>query len=181
MRRVPELHESDRSDRQRKIAHEIAGARAGVLGGPFLIWLNVPDIAEPVNALSDRLRKNSKLEKRLVELLVLVIAHDWNAAYAWTMHAHQAAAAGLDPAIVEAIRTGAEPTFEHDDERTVYDIFTQLTRSKSLAEGLYARGLEIFGLDLMIELVTTAGLYTMISMMLVAFDVPAPEGRAAAS
>jgi hypothetical protein len=44
-------------------------------------------------------------------------------------------------------------------------------------DATYAKGIAAFGLDGMIELVTTAGLYTMISMMLATFRVPATNGE----
>ena len=46
-----------------------------------------------------------------------------------------------------------------------------------MSDATYARGIATFGLDRMIEMITTAGLYAMISMTLVAFDVPATNGK----
>ena len=162
---------------QRALAAEIGGSRRGVIGGPFAIWLRTPDIVKRVSALSDRLRQNSTFEKRLVELIVLVNTRHWKAQYAWSAHAVQALKLGMSPEIVEAIRAGTPPPFDRDDERLIYDIFAEINGSKALSDATYARGLAFFGLDKMIEMVTTAGLYTMISMMLVAFDVPAANGE----
>jgi hypothetical protein len=63
----------------------------------------------------------------------------------------------------------------------IYDIFTDLNQTRALSDANYARGLEAFGLDLMIEMVTTAGLYTMIGMMLAVFDVPPSTGTSTLS
>jgi 4-carboxymuconolactone decarboxylase len=148
-----------------------------VIGGPFAIWLRTPDIARRVNALSERLRKNSGFEKRLVELIVLVNTRHWKAHYAWSTHAEQALECGLSAAVIEAIRSGTPPPFTRDDERIIYDILTEIIGAKTLSDASYERGLSFFGLEKMIEMITTAGLYTMISMMLVAFDVPAANGQ----
>jgi 4-carboxymuconolactone decarboxylase len=164
-------------EEQRAVAREIAGARRGVIGGPFAIWLRVPEIAKRVNSLSERLRKESRFEKRLVEVLVLVNTRQWKAQYAWTTHVEHARAEGVSDAVIEAIRTGSPPPFERDDERLVYDIFTELNRTQALSDATYARGLDHFGLEGMIELISTAGLYTMYSVMLAAFDVPATNGE----
>jgi 4-carboxymuconolactone decarboxylase len=75
------------------------------------------------------------------------------------------------------LRTHETPTFARDDERLIYDLFSELSGNRSMSAELYARGEAAFGVNGMIELVTTAGLYTMISMMLVAFDVPATNGE----
>lgn len=177
MSRVAQLRDDEMTPDQRAIAAEIAGARAGVLGGPFALWLRLPDVARRINAVSDRLRKHSSFEKRIVELIVLIVTRDWKAQYAWTAHAKQALEEGIAPEVIEALRTHAEPAFARDDERLIYTLFSELSGKRALSEALYARGVAAFGVNGMIELVTTAGLYTMISMMLVAFDVPASNGE----
>jgi 4-carboxymuconolactone decarboxylase len=175
--RVPPLRDDEMDAEQRAIAAGIAGSRRGVIGGPFAIWLRLPEIVTRISALSDRLRRNSAFEKRLVELIVLLNTRYWKAQYAWTTHAEQALVDGISAGVIEAIRTGAPPPFARDDERLIYDIFTEINEAKTLSDATYTRGLAFFGLDKMIEMVTTAGLYTMISMMLVAFDVPATNGE----
>jgi hypothetical protein len=45
-----------------------------------------------------------------------------------------------------------------------------------LSQATYDRGVEHFGLELFIELVTAIGFYTMVAMMLNAFDAPVPGG-----
>jgi 4-carboxymuconolactone decarboxylase len=172
MSRVAPLIDADMTAEQRAIASEIAGSRSGVLGGPFAIWVRVPAIAARVSSLSERLRKNSGFEKRIVELTVLLIVRPWNAEYAWAAHARQALEEGIAPDVVEAIRTNRVPAFTRADEQLIYDIFSELTTARTLGDASYARGIELFGLELMIELITTAGLYTMIGMMLAVFDQP---------
>lgn len=172
MSRVPALVPDDMSDDQKRLAAEIAGTRGGRVGGPFGVWLHVPDIAERVVALSDRLRAHSKMDQRLLELMVLVLTRHWQARYAFNAHEKHARRLGIAPAIIEAIDAGRAPEFERDDERLIYDIFSELTDKRVLSGPTYDRAVAMFGLDLVIEMVTTAGLYTMISMVLVAFEVP---------
>lgn len=175
--RIAALSAAEMSDEQKGLASDIAGSRGGQLGGPFAIWLRVPEIAKRINAVSDRLRKQSSFEKRIVELIVLIVTRDWKAQYAWTAHAKQALDEGISPAAVEALRTKQTPVFARDDERLIYELISVLSGRRVMPQALYDEGVAAFGLDGMIELVTTAGLYTMISMMLVAFDVPATNGE----
>jgi 4-carboxymuconolactone decarboxylase len=172
MSRVARLNDAEMTAEQRAIASEIAGSRSGVLGGPFAIWIRVPEIVKRVSSLSERLRKNSGFEKRIVELMVLLIVQPWKAEYAWAAHARQALEEGITPDVIDAIRTNRVPTFTCADEQLIYDIFSELNATRTLGDASYARGIEMFGLDLMIELITTAGLYTMIGMMLAVFDQP---------
>jgi 4-carboxymuconolactone decarboxylase len=175
--RVSNLTDAEMNDEQRALAADIAGSRGGVIGGPFALWLRTPEIGKRISHISDRLRKNSAFEKRQVELIVLIVTRDWKAQYAWTAHVRQALEEGITPDVVEALRTKQTPVFTRPDEQLLYDIFGDLSGKRALADATYKRGIDAFGLNGMIELVTTAGLYTMISMMLVAFDVPAANGE----
>ena len=176
-RPLPALRDDEMTPEQRALAAEMAGARGGAVGGPFALLLRVPEIGARVNALSERLRKNSGFEKRLVELLVLVITRDWNAQYAWTAHVRQALEEGIAPDAIEAIRSGATPSFARDDERLMYEVVSELIRTHALSDATYARAVAGFGLERTIELVTTAGLYTTISMLLATFRIPATNGE----
>jgi 4-carboxymuconolactone decarboxylase len=164
------------SPEQRRIAQVIGGARDGVVGGPFAIWLRIPEIAERANHFSDRIRSKSKVERRLFELMVIAVARAWSAQYEWLAHARQGEEAGLSPAVVDAIRQRRTPAFEREDERVVFDTITELSVTRTLSQAAYDRALAAFGQDLLIELITGAGFYTMIAMMLNAFDVPAAGG-----
>jgi 4-carboxymuconolactone decarboxylase len=174
--RVPPIPAADLTPDQQRIHDAIAGARGGSVGGPFAIWLRIPEIAERANHFSDRIRSKSKVERRLFELMVIAVARAWSAQYEWLAHARQGEAAGLSPAVVEAIRQRRTPVFERDDERLVFDTVTELSVTRTLSQATYDRALAAFGQDLLIELITGAGFYTMIAMMLNAFDVPAPGG-----
>ncbi|HZE45327.1 MAG TPA: carboxymuconolactone decarboxylase family protein, partial [Xanthobacteraceae bacterium] len=56
----------------------------------------------------------------------------------------------------------------------IYDVVTELNERKILGQATYDRGVGLFGLDLFIELVTAIGFYTMVAVMLNAFDAPVP-------
>ena len=176
MARVPDLPFEALTPEQKRIHKEIAGTRSGVRG-PFALWLRNPDLADRANQLSNVLRLHGRLEKRLFELLVLIVARHWSAQYEWFAHEKAGLKAGLLPEVVEAIRARRRPEFLREDERLVYDVITELNESQTLSQPSYTRALAGLGLDLLIELITAAGFYTMIAMMLNAFDAPVPGGE----
>lgn len=176
MARVQDLKPEEMSAEQRRIHDEIGGARGGVVRGPFAIWLRLPEIADRANQFGNALRLAGKLDRRLFELMVLVIARHWSAQYEWFAHAEQARKLGVSDGVIEAIRAGRRPSFDKDDERLVYDTVLELAVSKTLSQPTYDRALAALGQELLIELVTAAGFYTMVAMMLNAFDAPVPGG-----
>ncbi len=173
MSRVPDLAEAEMSDRQRSLYAAIKGPR-GIVAGPFALWLRLPDVADSANQFGNALRLHGALDRRIFELLVLVIARHWTAQYEWYQHEPAALKAGLDATIVEAIRNGTPPPFQHEDERVAFDVVTELQTSKRLSDATYARAAAQFGVDVLIEAITAIGFYTTAAMMINAFDAPVP-------
>ncbi len=177
MSRLPVLQPQDLTAEQKRIYDDIAGVRHGVVRGPFPIWLRVPELADRANQFGNALRVNGKLEKRLFELMVLIIARHWSAQYEWFAHAKAALEAGLSPEIVDAIQNCRRPESFREDEQLVYELVTELVDTRTLGQSSYDRALAALGLDLLIELITAAGFYTMIAMILNVFDAPVPTGE----
>jgi len=175
MARVDHLKPDELTPDQQRLAHEIAATRHRV-GGPFGIWLRTPAIADAANRLGNTLRRDSNLDKRLFELMVLVIARHWGAQYEWFVHESAARQAGLPDSVIAALREGRAPAFARPDEQLVYDVVRELQTTRTLSDGTYARALAAFGLELLIEFISAAGFYTMVAMMLNAFDVATPDG-----
>jgi len=175
MGRVASLAPEALSPEQKRLYDDIAGAR-GRVGGPFGIWLRQPALADPANRFGNALRLHGRLDRRLFELMTIVVARHWGAQYEWFVHAEAARKAGVADALIETLRTGGKPAFARDDERLVYDLVTELSESKRLSDATYRRALDFFGLDLLIELITATGFYTLVAMMLNAFDVDTPDG-----
>ncbi|MFQ5682156.1 MAG: carboxymuconolactone decarboxylase family protein [Candidatus Binatia bacterium] len=176
MSRVPDLQLEELTPEQKRIYDEIAGRRHGVVRGPFPIWLRIPLVADRANQLGNALRVHSKLDRRLFELMVLVVARHYSAQYEWFVHEKSAFKEGLSPEVVEAIRSRLQPEFVREDERLVYETVTELLETRTLSQPSYDRALAALGLELLIELISAAGFYTMVAMMLNAFDAPVPDG-----
>jgi 4-carboxymuconolactone decarboxylase len=177
MARVSDVALEEMTAEQRRVYQEIGGARSGVVRGPFAIWIRNPQLADQANQFGNAFRLSGKLDKRLFELMVLVVARHWSAQYEWFVHEKNGLEAGLTPAVVDAIRTRSTPEFAREDERVVYATITEMNETRTLSEPAYDRALAALGLDLLIELIAAAGFYTMVAMTLNAFDAPVPGGK----
>jgi 4-carboxymuconolactone decarboxylase len=93
------------------------------------------------------------------------------------VHEEHARQAGLEPAIIDAIRNRRRPDFTRADESLIYDTVSELVEKRTLGDASYERAVAALGTELLIELVAAAGFYTMVAMTLVAFDVPARGGK----
>ena len=176
MSRLPALTPDQLSPEQKHLHDEIAGVRGGSVGGPFAVWLRIPRIAEAANRMGNSLRLEGKLDRRLFELAILVIARHWSAQYEWFVHEKAALDAGVSREVVEALRHRQAPRFARSDEQLVYDLVSELQETRTLAQASFERTLAALGPDLLIELVSVIGFYTTAAMMINAFDAPVPGG-----
>lgn len=175
MTRLPELDENTLSAEQRKVYDDIKRVRGGVRG-PFAVWLRNAELGEGMLKLQDMFAARVKLERRLVQLMILVAARFANAQYAWYIHEPHALQHGVAPDIVDAIRERRTPHFAKEDERLVYDITLELNTTHRLSEATFKRGMKMFDERRMVELVSAVGFYAMVAMTLNAFDVQLPTG-----
>ncbi|HUF43366.1 MAG TPA: carboxymuconolactone decarboxylase family protein [Verrucomicrobiae bacterium] len=176
MSRLPDIDPSKLSSEQRAIYDRIMRER-GHMRGPFAVWLRNAELCEHTLKLQEMFASRVKLERRLLELMILVAARQSTAQYAWFIHEPHALKFGIAPDIVQAIRERRTPAFARDDERLVYDITIELNTTRTLSEGNFQRGMAMFGEAVMVELVSAIGFYSMVAMTLNAFAVSVPDGN----
>ena len=173
MPRLPDIDATTLSPDQTEIYDRMMRER-GHMRGPFAVWLRNAELAECTLKLQDLFASRVQLERRLVQLMILISARLATAQFAWFVHAPHALKLGISPDIVEAIRERRTPDFTRNDERLVYDITVELNTTRSLSEANFNRGMAMFGEQKMVELVSAIGFYAMVGMTLNAFDVDVP-------
>jgi 4-carboxymuconolactone decarboxylase len=173
--RVPPVDPAALDAEQRKVHDLIVSTRqGGEIRGPFAIWIRNAGLAAAANEMGNALRLKGRLDAKLFELIILVVARHWSAQYEWFAHAKDAARVGLDAGVVEAIRTHRVPSFTTPQECAVYELTRELIETRDVSDASYQRALATFGFDLLAEIVTVAGFYTLVAMMLNAFHAPVP-------
>jgi len=167
----------DRLTPDNKALYEAVRAGRPKLVGPFSVLMHNPPLAEAANRVVDAIRRDGKLEKRIYELIVLIVARHASAAYAWAVHDPLARKAGLSGDVVEAIQARRTPTFAKADEKIIYDAVTELLNNNRVSDSAYQALIKQFGLQQAIEAVTCVGLYCMIGGVINTFEVPTPNGE----
>src|SRR5262249_62395746 len=119
MSRIPELVLEKLDPEQRRLYDAIVSGPRGKVVGPLRVWLESPGLGEHAQALGAFCRFNTSLPPRLSELAIITTGGVWRANFEWHAHAPMAIKAGIDPAAVEAVRTGKTPRVESDDEAGV--------------------------------------------------------------
>jgi 4-carboxymuconolactone decarboxylase len=171
------------TEEQRKVYDAIrSGPRGRVHGdrigltGPFNAWIRAPGFADLAQQLGAHLRFGTSLPARLSELAIIVVGRYMRASFEFAAHAPLAVQAGLSSEAVEAIRTGAQPALEAEDEAAVYAFSRELVEEHDVADATYARLEAALGEQGVVEVIGLLGYYTMVSMTLNVFQVPLREG-----
>lgn len=174
--RLPPLPEDQLTSEQRAaLAAITAGPRGGAVG-PFVPLLRSPELMTRLQRTGEYLRFESPLERRLFEMAVLFVARRWDQQFEWGHHHPLALAAGLDPAVADAIATGRRPTEMDQAAAAVWDLLDDLHRTKGVADETYRRALAELGEAGVLELVVTAGYYTTLAMVMNTARTPVPDG-----
>jgi len=187
MTRLSHVDSAQFSPEQKELYDSIAsGPRAakraslvdaqGHLTGPFNAFLHLPALGKHWSAIGEGLRFRTKLDRRLFELAILVIAVHWRSGHEWAAHARLAREAGLGEAVIAALREGERPDFGKPDEDAVYAFVRELVTERRASDSAYRTIVAVLGESQVVELVNAVGYYVALAAMLNAFDVHPPKG-----
>lgn len=167
----------DRLPAEARAVYDRILEQRGYVPGPYFYWLAAPEFSDRIEPVEKYLRYDVGFDERIVEIAVLTIARHWRARYVWTSHAPAAIKAGIDPAIVEAIRVGAAPDFAEDDEATCFAFCAALTGGGDVDDALWKRTNDTFGERGVAEIIGLIGLYSAVCATMVAYRVPTKGGE----
>jgi 4-carboxymuconolactone decarboxylase len=175
--RPPVLDEANLTAKQQAVFDDIRSGPRGLVEGPLRVWLQSPTFAERAQKLGAFCRYGTRIPARLSELAIVIVGAHWRSGFEWSVHAPIAAKAGIDLEVLEAIRTGARPSFIRADERVVYRFSQELLETKRISEDVYKEAVELVGTEGAVELVGILGYYTLICMTINAFEIPTADGK----
>ena len=176
MTRYREISSAEMTSAQKEVHDEIVAGRRGRFGGPFQILIRAPEVCRHLQRLGEYLRWGSSLSPALSELAICLTARHLRVNLEWHAHAPLAVEAGVPAAAIEAIRTGATPSFTAADQVLVHRVVTELIDTNRLSDATFSEAISRFGEQGVVELGTIVGYYTAIGNALNAFQVPLPAG-----
>ena len=175
--RMARIAPESMTEAQRAAAAELASGPRGEVRGPFNVLLRSPELMSPVQKVGEYLRFRCALDRRIAEMATLIAARHWTQLYEWNAHHPLALKAGLKPEIAQAIADGRRPTGMAQDEEVVYDVLTEALHNKSVSDATYARGIQQFGEQNLVDLLAIAGYYGLLALLLNVARTPLPEGK----
>jgi 4-carboxymuconolactone decarboxylase len=146
----------------------------GGLSGPFNAFLYAPEIWARLAYLGTALLTKASVPRRTAELMVITVAARWKSEFEWYAHAAMARDNGISNEVIAAIGSGAEPTFETDEDAVMYNVARQLAETGRLDNETYGCAERIVGRRGLVEVIALCGFYTLISFLLNGFEVSVP-------
>ncbi|MDF2825960.1 MAG: hypothetical protein K0R68_3368 [Mycobacterium sp.] len=171
MDRLP-LPETLSPEQQSAVDAITAGPR-GALFGPFVPLLRSPDLMTRLQEVGAYLRFGSDVPLHLRELVILVIAREWDQDFEWGYHAPLARAAGLDDAVVDALAQGGEITGP-DDVQAVWGLVRELLDTRAVSDAAFDRARNVVGDAGVVDVIAVAGYYSTLAMTMNAARTPVP-------
>jgi len=153
------------TEQQGESAADFVAAR-GQPTGPWIVLMRSPEVMSRARGLSDYLRYQSILPGWLREFVILMTARQWSQSYEWNAHYKLAVDEGSPPKSHEPSRKAAAPKAWSRRRRSSTTFAWSCSATKASAMPPYARALDRFGEQGIVETVSLMGYYTMISMVL---------------
>jgi 4-carboxymuconolactone decarboxylase len=160
---------------QLAVYEKVVEGPRGRMIGPLRAVIHSPDLAERWSKLGEFLRYSTCLPRKLNELAIIVTGRRWNSQVEFHVHVEAARTAGLDPAVIEAIRLGKAPSFAEQEDYEIYEFTRHLHQTGTVPETIYHAVEQRWGARGVVELTAVIGYYTMVSMTLNVHEIPLME------
>ncbi|MGA3084031.1 MAG: carboxymuconolactone decarboxylase family protein [Thermodesulfobacteriota bacterium] len=145
-------------------------------GGPYDPWIRSPELAKRAVSFGTFIWGRTTLERRLIELAIIITGRFWEANVEWVSHSRMALEYGVTQEVIDAVFEQRRPEKAPEDEKVVYDVCQALHETHQLPMNLYQKAVGLFGERGLVEIIATIGYYTLVAMTLNAFNVGLAEG-----
>lgn len=145
------------------------------LAGPFGVYVRAPSVGNAAQNLGAAVRFGTALSENVKEVAICTVGAHFQSKFEFAAHQALAAKAGVDEAVVEALRVGATPQFTDSREAIAHQIASELLTLRKVTDATYDNARAELSEAELIELVVTTGYYCTVSMVLNTFKVPLPD------
>jgi 4-carboxymuconolactone decarboxylase len=140
------------------------------LRGPSGIWLHSPELGERMRPVNQYLRFETALGRRLTELAILVTARELDQQFEWTAHEPAGLAEGLSQEIIDIVKHRRPATGLAPAESVIVAFGREVFRDRKVSSETFARAVDLFGRQGVVNLAALMGNYAMTAVVLDAVD-----------
>jgi 4-carboxymuconolactone decarboxylase len=167
--RLPLIKREDLDERAKK-AYDVAVANFA--GAPPAMGAAIRLHGNPVS----NAQLESPLGQALMQLAIITTAREHDQPYEWSLHQMQATATGVDPAVIEIVRSRKPLTKIDPKEAVIIQMGREIFGAHKLGSETYARALSLLGKANLVDAVGLMADYSRTSATLTAFNQQMPPG-----
>lgn len=175
MTRLSPISRDQVVEQHRGAFDEVAADPGGIGSGPTSILKNSPELAKRAMHLSDYLRKESSLSKKVQELAMLTAARAMDCQYIWNAHAAAGRREGLADTLVDALRDHQPLPALASDESVVINLGMEFFKTHRVSQQTFQAALDHFGRQGFAEIIALMGYYAMLSFSANAVELDLPS------
>jgi 4-carboxymuconolactone decarboxylase len=176
--RLPLATRDSVPENQRTVFDDIVHALGAVPQyGPGSVMIHVPQAHHWATGLNTYLRQEASLPTKVQELAMLVTARELDCQHIWNAHATSARRAGVPDGVVDALRARHVLPELAAEEAAVVQFGQEFFRTHRVSRGAFQAALEQFGRQGVVELALIFGNYSMLAVLINAFDTELPPDR----
>jgi 4-carboxymuconolactone decarboxylase len=171
--RLPPRRREDMDEAGQRFYDAVGGPQSRTLvglRGPSGIWLHSPVLGERMRAVNQYLRFEAKLGRRLTELAILVTARELDQQFEWTAHEPAALAEGLSQETVDVVKHRRPADGLGPEESAIIAFGREVLRERKVRPATFARAVELFGHEGVVNLAALIGNYAGTAILLNAVD-----------
>ncbi|MGH7092149.1 MAG: carboxymuconolactone decarboxylase family protein, partial [Stellaceae bacterium] len=146
----------------------------GRIRGPFSVLLKSPALAERMLGMVKFNREGCIVDGRLRSHAILAAVRERESAYVWSAQVGAARRAGVPDTTIDLLRAGGDVSGLGEDERDIVNLTRQLMRTNRAEYPVFNRLLGKYGEQWMVELITIAHYFVVLSGVTNAFEVAVP-------
>ena len=150
---------------------------ADEVGLQFRALLHNPQAAGYLTSMGASLRFQSSMPDDLKELVIILVAREWDSGIEWTGHSVAAARAGVSDDAIEGIRTGKAPECLDGAYADVARFVQQMTREKDVSDENFKNVHDLLGDRGVVDLTMTVSYYTALALAQIALRPEMGGGR----
>jgi alkylhydroperoxidase family enzyme len=147
----------------------------GEVRGPLAVLLQHPSSGRPLQELAAVLRFSGRLPDEAREAVILVVAAHWHDEHEWSSHEHIARDAGMSDEQLALLRGGGDVSFADPVTAAAFAMATGIVRRGDLSDEEYTSASAVLDDDELVEVTVLIGYYSLLSMQLRVFRVPAGQ------
>lgn len=176
--RLPYLKKSETDATGQKL-FDVFPSKDGTLRGPLAFAAYNPAVAQALLDLHNAAVTGGTLDPHTRELAILVACRETNYNLEWNGHEAGAVKAGIDPKVIDVVRTRGPLTGLSEKDATVVRFGREMLTDKKVDSATFAKAVKLWDKRGVMDMVAVMNTYAVSGYFAIAVDEHPAEGKAA--